>query len=280
MTPSEVVEAYRRDVRADLYEGMAKWERIFDGFASHLKGLGLSPSTVSLYHLGARMLINRNVPRSLRLMASPPPRHSRVIPPPSKNQLMKVWAKLDTRGRCIVGVLKDSGISASDAIRLRIGDLEGYLEGEEYCHVRLVRVKEHVAYDTFLGPDATLSLREWLGESASPETPVFGQAREKGAPMSLQALRLYFLRLSREAQVALSTHRLRKYFATYMAMEVRHPVILKYWMGHRVARGDVEARYVIPPLPEQMELYKKAYPAIRLGQEEKGIEKKFTAVPS
>jgi integrase len=243
---------------------MAKWERVFDGFASHLKGLGLSPSTVSLYHLGARMLINRNVPRSLRLMASPPPRHSRVIPPPSKNQLLKVWSRLDARGRCIVGVLKDSGISASDAVRLRVGDLEGYLEGEEFCHVRLVRVKEHVAYDTFLGPDATLSLREWLGGDATADTPVFTLAKPKGAAMGIEALRKYLKRLSMDVGVPLSTHRLRKYFATYMAMEIRHPVILKYWMGHKVAKGDVEARYVIPPLPEQMELYKKAYPAIRL----------------
>jgi hypothetical protein len=65
-------------------------------------------------------------------------------------------------------------------------------------------------------------------------------------------------------EVTLSTHRLRKYFAIYMAMETRHPVILKYWMGHKGAKGDVEARYVVPPLPEQLEWYKEVYPAIRL----------------
>jgi hypothetical protein len=50
-----------------------------------------------------------------------------------------------------------------------------------------------------------------------------------------------------------------------MALVVRHPIILKYWMGHKIRKGrDVEARYIIPPTPEQLELYKEAYKNIDL----------------
>jgi len=51
-----------------------------------------------------------------------------------------------------------------------------------------------------------------------------------------------------------------------MALAKVHPVILKYWMGHKVATGkkDIEMRYIIPPMEEQRKLYREAYKQIDL----------------
>ena len=50
-----------------------------------------------------------------------------------------------------------------------------------------------------------------------------------------------------------------------MALVVRHPIILKYWMGHKIRRSrDIEARYIIPPTPEQLKVYQEAYKNIDL----------------
>ena len=106
-----MVEAYRRDVRADLYKGIAMWERVF-GFAAHLKGLG--------------------------------------VPPPSASADMLVFTLARSWG----------------------GD----------------------------------------GDRGAPQIP---QAPEHGCGGDPE-------------------HPWTKFFTTYMAMEIRHPVILKYWMGHKV----------------------------------------------
>jgi hypothetical protein len=51
-----------------------------------------------------------------------------------------------------------------------------------------------------------------------------------------------------------------------MALVVRHPIILKYWMGHKIRRKsrDIEARYILPPTPEQLKLYQESYRNIDL----------------
>lgn len=47
-----------------------------------------------------------------------------------------------------------------------------------------------------------------------------------------------------------------------MALKVRHPAVLKYWMGHSVETSDIEGRYVLPPLEEQRKLYMESYDQI------------------
>jgi hypothetical protein len=44
-----------------------------------------------------------------------------------------------------------------------------------------------------------------------------------------------------------------------LALEISHPIVLRYWMGHKLKMTDIESRYVIPSEPIQRELYAKAY---------------------
>jgi hypothetical protein len=186
------------------------------------------------------------------------------------DDLKDVWSVCGVREKVFIAVLKDSGISAADVVRLNVGNLEGFEKGEQWIHVWMVREKEHVEYETFLGPNAVevlkayMTIRKQRGETITADSPVFVKDWKPYERIDSEALRQSFVNIQNRTGKKISTHRLRKFFETYMALVVRHPIILKYWMGHKIRKRDVEARYIIPPTPEQLELYKEAYKSIDL----------------
>ena len=271
-TLSEIVSEYKTDIQKNQYEGFDKWETIFNDFADYLReDLGYKSASVHLYHSGALALINENVPRSLRLRAKSPEVYSEEIPPITFDDLKKVYGMIGVRARAIICVFKDSGLSAADAVRLNFKDLHGFAENKSWVHIRTVREKEHVKYDTFLGCNAVEALKAYVtvrkqkGEDVNQDSPVFVKENKPFNRLNLHALRADFQRIQKQTGITISTHRLRKFFETYMALTVRHPIILKYWMGHKIKSGrDVDASYIIPPIPEQLKLYKESYKNIDL----------------
>ena len=82
--------------------------------------------------------------------------------------------------------------------------------------------------------------------------------------LTIRALSAMISRLGQKVGVKVSTHRLRKLFETRMAISSklgRHPIVLKYWMGHKIrkGKGDIEAKYIIPDEQTQRELYMDGY---------------------
>jgi len=269
--PTQILNEYRNDIQENQYKAFEKWEQIFDDFALHLETEGYKGGSVSLYHSAAKALINANVPRSLRLQAKTPEVYSKTIKGVTIDELRKIWDMCNTRERAFIAVLKDSGISAADVVRLNWGNLEGYYKGEQWIRIYTLREKEHVEYETFLGPNAVEVLRAYetlrknKGENLTADSPIFTSTWEPFQRLTAEDLGRIFVGIEKKTGVEVSTHRLRKFFETYMALTVRHPIILKYWMGHKIRKGqDVEARYIIPPTPEQLELYKEAYKTIDL----------------
>jgi integrase len=264
-----IVEEYQSDVKNNMYEAFEKWEGIFDDFADWLKKRYKATSPATL-HAGALALINANVPRSLQLKAKSPEVYAETIPPIPIEDLKEIDNRCGERERTFLRILKDSGMSRSDAVRLDYGQIRQQLErGESFIRIEVVREKEHVKYETFIGPNAVEMLRLYVqtrersGEKITDDTPIFADA--KGKRLSSDALAQMFLRITERTGKTVSSHRLRKFFETYMAIGVRHPIILKYWMGHKVSKGrDIEARYIILPTPEQLKLYKESYRNIDL----------------
>jgi len=269
--PSEIVNEYQADIKRDMYEGFDKWEQIFDDFTIYLKKLGLSGSSVKLFFCGAKALINANVPRSLKLKAKTPEAYSRTIKGLTIEDLKTVYDMSDLREKAFTAILKDSGLSAAEALKLNIGDLKGFESGESWIEIDVFREKEHVEYTTFLGPNAVDALRLYMrvrkrrGETITKDSPIFASEHTPYERLDGNALKVIYRRLWRKTGFEISTHRIRKFFETYMALTVRHPIILKFWMGHKLKVGrDIEARYIIPPIPEQLKLYKESYKNIDL----------------
>lgn len=238
---TEIVREYQDDVKANSYAGFEKWEAVFDDFAIYLQKLGLSSASVTLYHAAAKALINANVPRSLRLQAKTPEANSRTIAGVTIDDLKEIFAMCDVRGRAIVAFLKDSGMSRADALTLNIKDLKNY-EKADFVHLEVFRAKEKVEYETFIGPDAVQALRAYFtsrtikGETLTQESPIFATDYKPYVRLNEVSLSSLFGRIEAATGKTISSHRLRKFFETYQALVVRHPIILKYWMGHKITR--------------------------------------------
>ena len=290
-TPTEIMQEYRTDIKRDMYAGFSKWEKIFSDFTTHLENLGYTGGSLPRFHSGGKKLININVPHSLRLQAESPEVYSKTIRGITKENLKRIYNMCNVKEKFFTAALKDSGISAEDAVCLNLENLvfieakgedlkltpflEAFVRKErnrKWIYIELIRKKEHVEYETFLGPDtiealwAYMSLRQRKGEKLTPETPIFAVNQKPYQRMQKASLATMFWNLRIKTGIVISTHRLRKFFETYMALVVRHPIILKYWMGHKIFKKsrDVEARYIIPPAPEQLKLYKAGYKNINL----------------
>ena len=202
-----------------------------------------------------------------------------VVAPPKPINLeifKKFYINTTPQYRTWVAILKDSGISREDAVELRYKDIKEEFEaGKQFITLYIVRRKEGVQYTTFLGPDAVEALKNWFeilrqkGVKITDNTPLI--STYKGTPVSAHVLTTSIDRAAQKIGLKITPHRIRKMFATLMAMQGVHPVTLKHWMGHKIG-ADVEAHYIIPPVPEQRRLYEQAYPAISISEAVK-IEK-------
>jgi integrase len=282
-TPDEIVKEYQQDVKANMYSAFEKWEEIFKDFSDWLQEqfTGTTPST---YFAAAKELVNVNVPRSARLQVQGPEATPRIIKPIGKEDLIELDKACDERERTFIRFLKDSGISRADAVLLNYGDVKRGLErGDRYIKLDVYRGKENVEYETWIGPDTIEMLKIWFnirqrrGEQVAEESPIF--ADYKGERLTAEALSIMFHRITKRIGITISPHRLRKFFETYAAVEVRHPIVLKYWMGHKVRRSrDVEGRYIIPPEPEQRKMYMRAYGNLSLTEVASEKERRIKAI--
>jgi site-specific recombinase XerC len=270
-TPSAIVQEYKSDAHGNLYECLDKWEKVFRDFATFLENKNFSSATVALYYAGAKALINTNVPRRMSVQAKSPVAISRTIPGVSFDDLKEIFAICSVRERAIITFLKDSGMSRADALILNLENLENFERGDQFIHLSVFRGKESVEYGPFIGPNAVEALRAYFalrrsrGENLTAKSPLFTTEEKPLVRLNLVSINNVFLRITQKAGKRISTHRLRKFFETYMALSVRHPIILKFWMGHKVSKGrDIESRYIIPPIPEQLALYKESYHNIDL----------------
>ena len=281
----EIVDEYKRDVKANMYEAFGKWEMIFEDFAVWLekRGKGQTPAT---YFQGAKNLINANVPKSAELKVKGPKRRSRKIPPITIEDLRKIRKVTDEREGAFIDLLKDSGISRDDAVELNYKHVKKAVEDPnvQYLPISMYRAKEDVEYTAWIGPNAVESLRLYFemrkrrGEVITGETPIFASNMEPYKRLNPRGLSQVLKRLEQKTGVAISTHKLRKFFETYISAGGVHPVTAKVWMGHKVGGGDVEARYIIPPLNLQREQYMKAYAYIDLRETKESEELLFAEI--
>jgi site-specific recombinase XerD len=218
------------------------------------------------YHGALRSFYKYNY---VPLRIETPRARSRKINPITLEEFKQIDAIANPRDRALLRFMKDSGLSTEDVVVFNYGDIrKEFEEGQDFIHIKAVRQKTQVNYDTFIGPNAVEALKIYFrirrtqGETFTDETPLFlSHGRRKGGKERLDgnSIRTIFTRLKQRIGIVVSPHRIRKLFSSYMALKVRHPVVLKYWMGHSVGTSDIEGSYVLPPLEEQRKLYMESY---------------------
>lgn len=189
--------------------------------------------------------------------------------PHATEQIKKLMMIGDVREKAIVMFLKDSGMSREDAVKLTYGDIKKGLETEEQAiHIKAVREKQAVEYDTFIGKNAIEHLKAYIdyrknmGEQITDDSPLLATVSSK--PLTPETLSIVFVRLSKKAGFKTSPHRFRKYFESHLGLSVPS-IVVKYWMGHSLG---VESSYFLPPIEKQKEKYMEAYHEIDIFKRE------------
>jgi len=277
--PDELIAEREEQIKSEDKKIQRKAEENLKAFCLYLKRE--KEITFDIFHSAVRSFYRYNYNP---LMVRTPKTSFNTIRPVTIEDLRVVDMASDERRRFFIRFLKDSGMSREDAVEVTYGDIKSEFErGERFIRINAKRRKEGINYETFIGPNAIEALKIYLrirrnaGETITDETYLI--ATKRGKKMSPTTLTIDLMRLGKKVGVALSPHRLRKFFETYLSLAKIHPVTLKYWMGHKLS-GDIEAKYIIPPPPEQKNLYMGGYPKIdiagqQLNEEERRIQATF-----
>lgn len=190
--------------------------------------------------------------------------------PLTLNEIRRADAVTSLGTRCIIRFLLDSGMSREDAVKIDYGAIKDEFEAnKEFCMFYAKRGKEQVHYQTFIGSNFLSMYREYKkvlerkGIQFTPKTPLLcGLQGQRFSPQELtQALN----KLSKKLDFAVSPHRIRKTFETALALAKLHPILAKYFAGHKIKKSsDVESHYILPNAEDMRKAYKEVYPAINL----------------
>jgi integrase len=265
MTPDEIIDAYKEGLKENVNQAIEEWNEKLELFVPWIiDKFGIKRSVAASWFSAIKSFFNNNV--AIKLTATKPEFHSKSYNPVTIDELRNnILPFADIYQTFEILFLKDSGISQDDALRFNVGDIEDL--GNGFGYIKTFREKEGVDYETFIGPNTTeamrkcLDFRKRLGFEITNESPLFVKKHKPNERLTASLIQGSLRRLSKKAGVIVSTHRLRKTFETFLAVGKVHPIILKYWMGHKVKRGktDIEAKYIIPPKPDQLKVYMEAY---------------------
>lgn len=282
LTPDETVEKWRKETKEDYEEALNHWDMWLDDFVAWLrKTYGWEKSTASYAHAAVKCLIKYNC--RLRLTIGTTDRGiPKRIPPISLSDLIRMDEVASPQQRWILRGLKDSGMSREDFAELTYAEIkEDFEKGYQYVHMNVIRRKESVQYETWLGPNAVRSLKAYLnirkerGEVIKNDTPLAVNEKTPHDKCKANSITQIIQRLGECVGVKTSPHKIRKLFESSPMTPIANPILVKYWMGHKIAT-NVESRYAIPNVDKQMELYEKAYAVIDV--DKYGLEERVSAI--
>ena len=280
--PDKIFDDYKRRANEDLDDALDTIEFELDLFMNWLvETTGIERSTAGKKHAAIKSWLYNNAKSFTGIPT--PETYSEEIPPVNMEELRELIQIMDARETFLTMFLKDSGISQKEALKINYGQIRKEFErGEQFIRIKVFRKKENVDYETFIGPNTVealkiyLTMRKRSGEKINDNTPLFASSRKPFQRLSGAALREIYNRTSKKTGIKITSHRLRKFFETWMALGKVHPIILEYWMGHKVGRkgkgSELKGKYIIPPTNEQRKTYAQNYKYINVKPQRDAME--------
>jgi integrase len=141
--------------------------------------------------------------------------------------------------KCIAACIVQSGLSISDLLGLRYGDIkEEFERGVVPLCLDLSRKKTNIPFLTFVGSWALGLLKEHLADrDMQDDTPIFMVTR--------RAVDSYFRRVGVKfggwfsGRNPYSPHSLRAAFRTILSDHKVDPLYIEFWMGHKVPEQQI-----------------------------------------
>jgi integrase len=232
-------------------------------------------STIRTIHSTVKSFYKYNyVPLQLR---TPKKIASHGLQPHTTEEIKSLHDVANLRDRAIVLCLAESGMSSEDFIELTYGDIkQDYEANKDTIHLKVIRRKAQVAYETFFGKNATTALRRYIearkrrGETITDQTMLWKSRKGKGGFQTPDSINWLLQRLGEKTGITSSPHRFRKFFETNMGTKAPS-LLVKYWMGHSLG---VESSYFVPSVEDQRKAYLEAYEKIDILKIEPKISRK------
>ena len=265
--PDELIAERRQHLKSDDQLIRRQHEELVTKFVSELQSQGAPSNTVKTAVAGIRSFYSANYV-DLTTIETPRGISVRTVRIPTPEHLRAVCEVADPMTKAYVLCAKDCGMSISDMLRLSLdwesplyGSLKQQLaEGRTPLHLHVVREKTAISFNTFLGPDAIQSLKEY-----QPSTSTLFTCTDKTIRNRLKTA-------SRKAKLGytLQSHAIRKFFNTYMKLAGVNEALVETWMGHSL--GGVRGAYfmpqteesVLPRIEDMAKVYMENYKAIKV----------------
>lgn len=161
--PDELIEEAKTEQKSGILMEDRKILEYFDDYIEYLENRGLAPKTVEGYIGAVRSFYKKKyiqVPDLERKKAKPLKKNRSI---PTKEDLQDVLKACNELERAIVLTGVSSGLSDVDIVNLKISDFKkGYDSQNKITVLRLTRIKPDNEFITFLSPEATETINDYL----------------------------------------------------------------------------------------------------------------------
>ncbi|MEM3875256.1 MAG: tyrosine-type recombinase/integrase [Candidatus Bathyarchaeia archaeon] len=205
------------------------------GFSEYLTLMGKAPKTVNCYVSVIQSLAKYyDIPISLKFVPRPPVRPVNKKHDWTIHEIGRfVELMPDVQSKCIAAIIVQSGLSISDVLALKYGDIrEEYEGGKCPLCIAISRQKTNVQFLTFIGEWALSLLRRHLkGRRLSDDDPIFTLARTTVDKYFRKAGRKFG---SFKGRNPYSPHSLRAAFSTILRDHQVNDIYVEFWLGHKL----------------------------------------------
>lgn len=278
-SPSELISEADIEAESNVLLKKRKIKTYFTNYINHLNNLNVSANTRRIRLATVKSFYKKN---DVELPAIP--RNDDVvcleenIPIPTKEDLQKALYKSHILGKAIILTGISSGLASDDIRKLKVSDfVNGYDPKTQITTLRLRRGKTHVDFVTFLSPEASKAVLEYLDfrnnrivkregikrerqlnnqKVFSNDNYLFINKRvqqsyiESGNDENRKLKRNTFMEIYRavsdECKLSspkgkfniIRSHNLRRYFFSTLTNHGCNAVVVEFLMGHKLSETD------------------------------------------
>jgi integrase len=228
-----------------------------NNFVIWLQNKGYSPKTIRIYVGSVQSLAKYfDIPVSRARVQLPPAQPVNKKHPWTMEEVGEFIATMDKLlYRSIAASILQSGLSVSDLLALRYGDVkEEFEKGIAPLCLSLTRKKTGISFITFLGSWSIKLLKKYLANrKLEDEAPIYD--------VSSRAVHAYFRKTAEKfagnfkGRNPYSPHSLRAAFRTFLSDHKVDPLYIEYWMGH--ALPEQQGAYINKSIESWRQTYRQ-----------------------